>query len=401
MSRLRSPKGQADPYPLYSELRGLGNVVPAPWGGHLLTSYEACDYVVRHSQQWLVPDAAWRFRQLDSARWTTSSSGEMGKSLPYLNPPEHTRQRRSLGNLFGRAGLDSFAGPVQDTVDLLLDRLEERMRDGEADFASLVSEKLPIITVGRWLGLPEQDHELLSGHVHSHVYPQELGPTRAQLAAADTATQALNDYFTALIQERRRSLGTDTVSQWIRLWDEREPDRERADENVYFLVKFIVMAALETTSTLLSSMVWLLDQNPGQREFLRDHPEYVPDAIDECLRYDPPIHVYTRIAAEPTEISGVRVEKDEMVYAMVGAAHHDPAQYERPGVFDIRRGGPHLGFSGGVHYCLGAPLARLKATALLTSLLRRFPTLRVGATPTWEAPRLAFRRLASLPVVAR
>ncbi|MFE7781091.1 cytochrome P450 [Streptomyces nigrescens] len=395
-SRLRTPDGQANPLPYYTELRRMGDIVPAPWGGHLVTSFGLCDHVLRN-RSWLVPDSGWRARQGEATRWMASSSQEMASTLPGLNPPHHTRARRSMGSMFGRNSMEDIKNSVERNTEELLDRLAERLKDGEADFSSLVSEELPVLTIGEWLGLPTADYELLRSLTHDQVFAQELLPSASQLAKSDAATRNLREYFIALVRERRRAPGDDPISAWIRTWDELEPHQDAADEAVYRLALFVVLAALETTSNLLSTMVWLIAEHPRQRGWLRAYPEYISGAVEEVLRYDSPTHVVSRIAGEDTTLAGVPVEKDQMVHLMVGAANHDPAHHADPGLFDVRRKATHLSFSGGIHYCLGAALARLEATTLLTGVLRRFPALRCG-TPDW-APRVAFRRLMTLPVV--
>ncbi|WP_414504658.1 cytochrome P450 [Streptomyces sp. NEAU-L66] len=394
-SRLRTPDGQANPLPYYTELRTMGDIVPAPWGGHLVTSFGLCDHVLRN-RSWLVPDSGWRARQGEATRWMASSSQEMASTLPGLNPPHHTRARRSMGSMFGRNAMEGIKNSVERNTEELLDRLAERLKDGEADFGALVSEELPMLTIGEWLGLPTADYALLRSLTHDQVFAQELLPSASQLAKSDAATRNLREYFIALVRERRRAPGDDPISAWIRTWDELEPHRDAADEAVYRLALFVVLAALETTSNLLSTMVWLIAEHPRQRGWLRAYPEYIPGAVEEVLRYDSPTHVVSRIAGEDTTLAGVPVEKDQMVHLMVGAANHDPAHHADPGLFDVRRKATHLSFSGGIHYCLGAALARLEATTLLTGVLRRFPALRCR-TPDW-APRVAFRRLMTLPV---
>ncbi len=397
MARLRTPAGQADPYPLYAELREMGDVVPAPWGGHLLTSYEVCSEVLR-GKAWHVPDAAWRARQgADAVRWDRPAVHSLSRTLSGLNPPEHPRQRRALGNIFDRSTLSALQKPVEATVARVLDRLAEHLREGEADFVSLVSEVLPVAALGHWMGIPEADQPLVRRLTHDHVHAGELLPTKSRLAVSDAASDGLREYFLDLVRQRRRRPGPDALSGWIRTWDELEPDREVADEALYHLAMFISMASLETTSTTLSTMVWLLDRNPAQRELLRADPRLVPSAVEEVVRYDPPIHVISRIATEDTSLAGVPVLRDEVVHVLLGAAHHDPRQCADPDAFDVRRTGAHLGFGGGAHYCIGSALARLEATALLEALLRRFPTLRVSTPPSY-ASRVVFRRLTGMSV---
>lgn len=397
-SRLRTPSGQANPLPFYDELRSMGDVVPAPWGGYLITSYGLCDRVLR-DRAWGVPDSEWRARQGEATRWSAASSREMSRTLPALNPPHHTRVRRSLGNMFDRKGMADIKDAIEESVDQLLDRLAEKLRtDGEADFSALVSDELPMHAIGSWLQLPPADYPYLRALAHDQVFTQELLPSTSQLALSDSATGQLQAYFRELVQERRRAPGNDPVSGWLRTWDALESDREAADEAVYLLALLVFLAAPETTSTMLSTMVWLLLEHPRQFGWLRAHPDHVPDAVEEVLRYDSPNHIINRVAPEDTMLIGVPIEKDRMVHLMIGAANHDPRHHLDPGVFDIRRKAAHLSFSSGIHYCLGAPLARLEATTLLTALLGRLPGLQVGTPPVW-APRVGFRRITELRVV--
>ncbi|MGW3511496.1 cytochrome P450 [Streptomyces sp. NPDC000994] len=394
-SRLRTAKGQANPFPIYAELRSRGGVVAAPWGGHLVTRFDLCDQVLRN-RDWLEPDSRWREQQGDGTRWTAPSSREMSRTLPALNPPEHTWVRRSAG-MFDRTSLEEIRGTVGRITGRLMDSLAVQLRDGEADFNALVSEELPVATIGHWLGLPSADFPRLRELTHDQVFTQELLPSASQLALSDAATAELRTYFLELVRERRAHPGDDPVSRWIALWDAMESDQDKADEAVYFLALFVLLAALETTSTLLSTMTLLLLEHPRQWDRLTIHPDLVPAAVEESLRYDPPTHVISRVSSRDTELGGVEVRKDEMVHLMVGAANRDPAKHEDPELFNLHRKPAHLAFSGGIHYCLGAPLARLEAQTLLHHLVRRFPRLTLVRRPTW-APRVAFRRPLNLDV---
>ncbi|MEY9988961.1 cytochrome P450 [Streptomyces sp. V4I8] len=394
-SRLRTAQGQADPFPLYADLRSRGDVSPAPWGGFLVTGFSACDQVLR-SGAWLEPDTTWRERQGERTRWSAPSSREISRTLPALNPPEHTRVRRAAGT-FDRGTIEQIGSRVSRVVDDLLDSLMEHLHTGEADFAALVSEELPIATIGNWLGLPSEDWPRLRELTHDQVFTQELLPSASQLARSDVAMAELRAYFLDLVSERRSRLGDDPVSRWIRTWDALEPDRDKADEAVYFLALFVLLAALETTSTLLSTMALLLVERPDRWNLLAEQPDLVPAFVEESLRYDPPTHVISRVAAQDCVLEGVEVRADEMVHLMVGAAHRDPARYDAPDRFELNRGPGHLAFSGGIHYCLGAPLARLEAQTLLSRMITLLPRLTLVRRPS-RAPRVAFRRLLNLDV---
>ncbi len=394
-SRIRTAQGQADPFPIYSEIRSLGDVTPAPWGGFLVTGFSACDQVLRNAT-WREPDTGWRERQGERTRWSAPSSREISRTLPALNPPEHTRVRRAAGT-FDRGTIEQIGSRVSRVVDDLLDSLMEHLHTGEADFADLVSEELPIATIGYWLGLPSADWPRLRELTHDQVFTQELLPSASQLARSDVAMAELRAYFLNLVSERRKRLGDDPVSRWIRTWDALEPDRAKADEAVYFLALFVLLAALETTSTLLSTMALLLVERPDRWALLAEQPDLVPAFVEEALRYDPPTHVISRVAAQDCVLEGVEVQADEMVHLMVGAAHRDPSRYSAPDRFELNRGPGHLAFSGGIHYCLGAPLARLEAQTLLSRMVTVLPRLTLVRRPSW-APRVAFRRLLNLDV---
>jgi cytochrome P450 len=294
---------------------------------------------------------------------------------------------------------------VEGVVERQLDALARALKEGPADFTEIVSEEIPVLTIGEWMGIPPSDYPLLRSLTHDQVFTQELFPTASEISISDAATARLRSYFSHLVSERRRTLGTDPISSWIHHWDAVEPG-EAADEAVRSLALFMVLAALETSSHLLANVVRLLIEHPQQCHELQDNADLVPDAIEEALRFDAPIHMITRIAATPTEVGGRLVNAGEIVHLMIGSAHHDPQHFNEPDQFDIRRRldrkGPvgHLGFGAGIHYCLGNALARVEAEALLKALLRRRMTnLRIHTPPTW-APRVVFRRMTSLIVAA-
>jgi cytochrome P450 len=332
-----------------------------------VTGFEVCSQILR-GRNWLVPDFDWQERQSDTARWQEPATREMTRTLSRLNPPVHTAQRRALGNLFDRGTLAAMGPRITDHVTLLLDRLDQRLRThGEADFVTTVGEQLPIHTVGQWLAIPAEHYPHILDFTHRQVHAQELLPTKSELAISAQATLEMRAFFTGLLAHRRAHLGNDVLSDWIRYWDAQYPgDRAAADQTLYDLTMFITIASLETTATLLTNAVWFLTQDPARAAWLRRHPEHIDDAIDEVLRYDPPVHLNSRVAADDTVLAGVPIAKDTTVHVLYGAANHDPRRNENPHVFDIRRKGGHLTFGGGAHYCLGSGLARLEARLLLT-----------------------------------
>jgi cytochrome P450 len=329
----------------------------------------------------------------------------MAETLPLLNAPHHTRIRRVLGNPFTSATMAQLRHGVDATVQRLFHEFDDQLHSGPADFVELVSEELPVVTIGEWMGIPPDDYALLRTLTHDQVHSQELFPTRSNLATSDAATAQLRTYFSDHIRKLRRNLGDDPVSNWIRTGDHLEPDRDSVDQIVHSLALFMVLAALETTSVLLANVVRLLAEHPEQQHHVRQDRDLIEDVIDEVLRYDAPIHLITRVAGTDTDLDGIPIRAGQNIQLLIGAAHHDPAQYTNPQLFDVRRRRrtaerptpPHLGFGAGAHYCLGSALARMEAASLLTALLDR-PALRVTTSPTWASPRLAFRRMTSLSV---
>ncbi|MEV6103760.1 cytochrome P450 [Streptomyces sp. NPDC051940] len=401
LRRLHSPEGQFDPFPLYEELRGMGDVVPAPWGGYLVTGYDACSQILRDTGTWLVPDIPWQDRQPDPERWQSPATREMSRTLSRLNGDAHTAERRSVGNPFDRRTLGAMLARIDGHVADILDDLDSQLRrNGTADFVTAVSEQLPVRVSGDWLGIPAKDREYLVDLTHRQAHATELLPTKRELAVSADATLELRAYFTDLIRRRRARPGDDVVTKLIAYWAAQYPDdRTSADEHVYILTMFLTVASLETTQTLLSVLLRHLTEEPSRWVWLRAHPEHIDDAVEEALRFDPAIHINSRYAAEDTVLCGVPIARDTVIHGLFAAANHDPRVNADPDRFDIVRKGSHLTFGSGAHYCMGAPLARLEARSLLAQLLGRFPGLRQVAPPTY-ARRMVFRRMTSLELTA-
>ncbi|MET8554759.1 cytochrome P450 [Streptomyces sp. NPDC004959] len=399
LRRLRSPEGTANPRPVWAALHELGDIIPAPWGGYFVVGFDACNEVLR-GRKWQTTDFAWQERQSNPERWADLATREMTRTLPRLNAPAHTCQRRAVGTPFDRASVEALRPVIATLVSSLLDELEAEMRvEGHADFMRIVGEQLPARSVGEWIGIDRADHAHLLDFTHRQVYAQELLPTRTQLAVSEQATLEMREFFTRLIRERRAQPGDDALTQWIAHFDAlSEGDRAAADQVIYDLTMFVTIASLETSAVLLGNTVHLATADPGRAAWLGAHPEHIPSMVEETLRYDPPIAINSRVASEDLVLAGVPVPRDTTVHVMYGAAAHDPRRNPDPDTFDPLRRGGHLSFGGGLHYCLGAGLARLEAQELLHQVLQRFPTLRAVTPPVFDDTRLVFRRLVSLDV---
>ncbi|MFF8786743.1 cytochrome P450 [Streptomyces sp. NPDC015125] len=313
------------------------------------------------------------------------------------NAPEHTRLRRGLGQMFGTATLQKLRHVAEETTERQLDMLESHLVKGPADWRSVVSEIVPVTAITNWLGIPGRDGARLREWTHAQSAAQELFPSGQELDVADAATARLELFFTHLIADRRALQQTDVLSQWLATWDSIESDQEQADATVRRLAATITAAGIETTVTVLNNVPWILGRHPDQAKWLADHPESIPGVVEELLRWDPPVHLVSRVAATDTELNGYSIQAGEMAYILVGAACRDPKWITDAATFDIQRGpgrGGHLAFGLGPHYCAGAALARLEAQVVLERLLARGQLPRV-VSATWE-PRVAFRQLSEL-----
>ncbi|MFF9785663.1 cytochrome P450 [Streptomyces nigrescens] len=391
LSELRA--GQQDPWPVYEELRALGEVIPTRWGP-LLTGYETCRSLLR-SRDWLTPDQRWR--QSRGSRWNRPAAKEIGQSLVVANAPEHTRLRRGLGQMFDAPTLQRLREVTAQAAERQLDVLDEQLSAGTADWGRSFAEVVPVTTITRWLGIPERDGGQLREWTHAQAHAQELLPSSCDLDVADAATAHLELYFTHVVADRRAVRQSDVISQWLAVWDGIEDGPEEAESVVRRIASTITAAGIETTVTLLNNALWVLDRHRDQAKWLANHPEAIPAAVEEILRWDPPVHLVSRVASTDTVLNGHRLKAGDMAYLLLGAACRDPEWVARAGTFDIQRQparGGHLAFGLGPHYCAGASLARLEAQVVLERLLARGPLPRV-VSASWE-PRVAFRHFSEL-----
>ncbi len=224
-----------------------------------------------------------------------------------------------------------------------------------------------------------------------------MQPTRATLDAANAETEASRHFFEDLFEQRRRQPQDDLLTQLVQAED--AGDRLSTDE-LRANVRLLFAAGHETTVNLIGNGLLALLTHPEQWQMLRDNPALIPNAIEEILRFDSPVQAVARTLAEPVELSGVALEKQEIVVALIGAANRDPGVFKDPDRLDVTRKDLRpLSFGGGIHFCLGAQLARLEAAEVFELLLRRIPDLRLTEPdhPKWR-PSFALRGLTELPV---
>jgi len=359
-SRLNLPNGHTDPYEIYAEMRARGPMLPTRLGNYSTTSHRLCNEVLRSRK--------FGVSQEDGSDDLGSQAG-LDLSLLELNPPDHTRIRRLAAPAFTPRRMADYAGLVDQAIDRLLDEGE---RQQEFDLMSSFASPLPIAVVTHLLGLPNDPERFRRlGSTISRALDGiwSLGQARI-LASADAE---LRTTFSQLLEKRAAEPGDDLVSALV-----AEQGHAITPSELDALVRLLLVAGFETTVNAIGNgMHWLLADR-DQWELLVANPSRAAAVTEEVLRFEPPVQLTARVANEPVELGGVALETNQWVLTLLAAANRDPEVYPEPDRFDIMRESPaeHLAFSGGIHYCLGSPLARLELTRAFRALAERFPKIR-------------------------
>lgn len=379
--------GRADPYPLYERLRALGPVVPDPTGSLLITGYRLATALVRDHRLIKRPELA--LHRAGFENWRERPGLRlMFESMLVRNPPVHTRLRRQVASEFTARRVAGLREAIERIVTGLLDDLGS---GGTRDFVAAFAFPLPVTVIGELLGIPEPDRPRFQLLVRdwTGVLDQLDEPT---VTRADPAAVEIHAYFTELLALRRRSPRDDLISAL------GQADG-LGDEEIVTTVALLLAAGFETTTGLLTNGLVALLRHPDQAELLRTRPELAGPAVEELLRYDSPVQLLTsRTAPEELEVEGLRLPAGQRVVTLIGAANRDPAVFPEPDRLRLDRDGEApLSFGGGLHYCLGAPLARLEARIAFPALLRAFPGLALAGAPV-HRDGLALHGLIDLPV---
>ncbi|GAA1284229.1 cytochrome P450 [Saccharothrix xinjiangensis] len=313
-------------------------------------------------------------------------------SMLSMDPPEHSRLRKLIARGFTSRRVREFRPRTQEIVDGLLDRVEQA--GPPADLVSSLALPLPVSVISQMLGVPTEDHYRFRDF--SATVLSTTAHTREEVVAARAA---LEEYLGELADQRRREPGEDLMSALVAAHDDdRLTDKELTQTGITLLV-----GGHESTASQFACSVYLLLERPERWALLRDEPELVPSAVEELLRFIPlgSGGAFARIATEDVELGGVLVRAGEAVVASTNSANRDDRVFDDPDVLDLgREHNPHLAFGGGVHVCLGAQLARGELQVALTSLLARFPGLRLAVPPEevlWRQGSL-LRSPVELPV---
>ncbi|GAA4063198.1 cytochrome P450 [Streptomyces shaanxiensis] len=390
------PAFLADPYPAYAELRARGRV-----------------HYFEPTNQWLVPhhadvSALLRERRLGRTYQHRFSHEDFGRTPPPaehepfhvlndhgmldLEPPDHTRIRRLVSKAFTPRTVEQLKPYVRDLAGELVSGLVEA---GGGDLLTDVAEPLPVAVIAEMLGIPEADRAQLRPWSADICGMYELNPSQETAAKAVRASVEFSEYLQELIAARRKEPGEDLISGLIAAHD--EGDRLTEQEMISTAV-LLLNAGHEATVNATVNGWWALFRNPGQLAALRADHSLVPSAIEELMRYDTPLQLFERWVLDEIEIDGTTIPRGAEIAMLFGSANHDPQVFEAPDKLDLtRKENPHISFSAGIHYCIGAPLARIELAASMTALLEQAPTLRPAAEPE-RKPNFVIRGLEGLAV---
>ncbi|WP_438490558.1 cytochrome P450 family protein [Streptomyces sp. S186] len=396
----------ADPYPAYAWLREHAPVhrtrLPSGVEAWLVTRYVDARQALADARLSKNP-----VHHSESAhgKGKTGIPGERGANLMThllnIDPPDHTRLRRLVSKAFTPRRVAAFAPRIQELTDQLIDGFAER---GSADLIHEFAFPLPIYAICDLLGVPPEDQDDFRDWAGMMI--RHGGGPRGGVARS---VKKMRTYLAELIHRKRAALqdgapGDDLISGLIRASDHGEHLTENEAAAMCFVLLF---AGFETTVNLIGNGTYALLRHPAQRELLQKSlaagdDELLATAVEELLRYDGPVELATwRYATRELTLGGQRIAEGDPVLVVLAAADRDPARFDEPDVLDLtRRDNPHLGYGHGIHYCLGAPLARLEGQTALATLLTRLPDLRLAAEPDdlrWRGG-LIMRGLRTLPV---
>ncbi len=388
----KDPAFLADPYPAFARLREQG---PVHWhegmGLFVTLTHAAADTVLRDrslGRIWRDKEPAELFPAFNLLHRTSILENE---------PPTHTRLRRLVAGAFARGHVERMRPWVDDLAGRLVADLADGVAaGGRADLVALVAEPLPVEVIAQLLGVPAADRRHLRPWSNSIVKMYEYGLPEPQRLEAEAAARAFVDYLRALVAERRaHPLDDDLVSDLVQAAD--GGDRLSGDEVVGTCV-LLLMAGHEATVNVVGNGMLAMLRDPRAWSQVVEDPALVVPAAEEMMRFDSSLQIFERTATRPVEVHGTTVGEGQKIAALLGAANRDPAVFPEPERFDVGRSpNPHLAFGAGIHFCLGAPLARVEVQAVLGALRRQLPGLRLAAEPE-RRPEFVIRGLRALEV---
>jgi cytochrome P450 len=405
---LTTPEGRADPYPHYDRIREHARVFRSGIGSWIVTRFADCQQVLRSPHFGKASDR----EELARTRLLRSSVPaeeidaffeffDQRQSILTLNPPDHTRLRGLVTRAFTPSTVEALRPHVASLCDGLLDAMAERASAEPVDVMRYLAFPLPVAVIGELLGVPAEDRAQFQGLVRAATVVLEPTASLDDMRAARAARLTMEDYFEGLIDERRRRPRQDLLSELIAVSD--GSDRLTQDEVVSTAI-LLFAAGFETTTNLIGNGLLALLRHPRQLAALRSQVHdaaVVQRAVEELLRWDSPVQIDGRTALRDVEVGGEPIPAGDAIMTLIGAANRDPLRFRQPDVLDLARDeGPPMSFGSGIHYCLGAALARLEGQVCFSRLLARFD-IELATTEVAYRDSITLRGLVSLPVSLR
>jgi cytochrome P450 len=388
-----TPEGKADPYSRYATLRAHNPVHRSAIGFWVLTRYADCQQVLRDPRVGKDFSGAASALGLSEEHQAEQAAFRKDRSnMLFADPPDHTRLRGLATRAFTPRTVEALRPHVVSIVDELI----EGFGGEEVDVMDRLAFPLPVTVIGEMLGVPAEDRAQFRPLVRATTAVLELAITPEALTGATAARATMEDYFGALVAERRASPRDDLLTQLI----EAEDKGDQLSEHELVSTAILLFAAgFETTTHLIGNGLFALLRHPDQLFLLRQDRHLLRPAVEELLRYDSPVQITARTANDDIQIAGHDIQAESTVLALLGAANRDPDRFTDPDRLDVTRAeGPPLSFGSGIHHCLGAALARLEAQVVLDRLLDRFGTMElVGGQPA-HRDSLTLRGFVDLPV---
>ena len=388
LARVLRGSPRTDVYAAYEAVRARGELAASRVGVRAVSSRRLADQILRDPRFGVQPEAG----PDGTPMRLELHQGPLTGSFLELDPPRHTRLRRLTAPAFRPKLVRQFAPVVDEVLSEILERLQGRDR---FDLMSGLAGPFPIAVISRLLGIPAADATRFTEI--GMLVGQSLDGVRTVRQARELrrAGRDLGALFLRLAEERRRDPQDDVIS----LLAAAEAGGELTAEDLVATCGLLLVAGFETTVNLIGNGVAALHADPEVWRRLVEDPALAEAAVEETLRFDPPVQLTVRTAREDVELDGQRLPRGTMVALLLAAANRDPAAYADPGRFALDRHAEpeHLAFSSGIHYCLGAPLARLEGASALRALAERWPDLRLGPGAR-RRPGTTIRGFASLPV---
>ena len=394
MIDFNNPTFVADPYEQLKELREFGRPV---WHEGMQIFLAA-----RHS------DANDVFRNKSLGRIFTDKSPEFewetfnwlhSDSILDSEPPKHTRLRSLVAKAFNRNKIEGMRPAVERITQQLLDVIDEKVKSGETfDLIADYAEPLPVKIIADLLGFPESEEHLLRPWSQSIVKMYEVNPSEQYQMEAKKAAAEFAEYVRSLAEHRKKNPGQDLITDLAMV--EENGEKLNSHELVATCVLLLNAGHEASVNAFGNGMVAALER-PDQAELLRKNSRAITDtALEEFMRFDAPLHLFERTATVDTELGGVKIEKGQKIAALIGSANRDSAVFERADEMDLTRDpNPHIGFGAGIHFCLGAPLARLEMSVSLPALWEKYPNMQLAGNPV-RRPTFVLRGYESVSISA-